>query len=107
MSQFDWTNILILALGIAVAALEEVFRRKLVPFLKEKKLMNAAQIAVDLAEALIGRGEGQRKLKIALQNLQEKGYSIDEQAVLDAVQEVWRRLDLRMIEEGKKEAPLA
>ena len=104
MSSFDWTNVIIFTIGVLVAFLEEFIRRKLMPWLKDKKLMDAAQAAVDLAEALIGRGEGERKLQIALRQLQEKGYNIDLKSVLDAVQAAWRKLDLRMIENGKKEA---
>ena len=56
--------------------------------------MDAAKFAVMAAEAGYGRGGGADKLVYALKALKDKGYNIETQEVLDAIEAAWQKLDI-------------
>ena len=111
---FDWTPVLTVVIR-AVAAIAAAFlvywlERYAKPWLEEKGLADAAKRAVYTAEALLGRYCGEDKWKLALRKMQEKGYSIDTDKVLDALRSAWKELDLTQMlagEKGMDEAVLA
>ncbi len=55
-----------------------------IPWLKQKKLFNAAQTAVEYAEATVGRLNGQIKWDIAEDMLKRLGYDINSTEVIAA-----------------------
>ena len=73
------------------------------PWLKSKKLYDAAVVAVDAAEALYGRYHGEEKLEAALAYMAEKGFKVDSAEVLRAIQAAWKNLDMSMRMVGEKE----
>ena len=73
------------------------------PWLKSKKLYDAAVVAVDAAEALYGRYHGEEKLEAALAYMTEKGFKVDSAEVLRAIQAAWKNLDMSMRMVGEKE----
>ncbi|MCE5342310.1 MAG: hypothetical protein LLF96_01790 [Eubacteriales bacterium] len=75
-----------------------------VPWLKQHNLLSAAQVAVEYAEATLGRYNGQEKLKLALAYLQSVGWDIDSEQVQVAVQAKWQELDLQQLIAGVKDA---
>lgn len=100
---FDWTQIIILLIGIVFSVLGTLVAKQLIPWLKDKKLYDAAVVAVDAAEALYGRYHGEEKLKTALDSLAAKGYKIDSKAVIEALNAAWKNLDSAMFFSGEKE----
>lgn len=105
MEMFNWTEIIVLVIGILASICITLVTRQVVPWLKEKKLYEAAMVAVDAAEALYGRYNGESKLKAALTSLKDKGYDIESQTVIEALRAAWKNLDLAMIGSGAKEVP--
>lgn len=78
--------------------------KQLVPWLKDKKLYDAAVIAVDAVEAIYGRYGGEQKLEAAIQILIDNGFKVDRDAMVMALKAAWKELDLRMIGAGVKRA---
>ncbi len=56
------------------------------------------------AEAVYGRGGGKDKLVYALNRLKERGYRIETNEVLDAIEAEWKKLDIEEIAAGIKTA---
>lgn len=75
-----------------------------VPWLKQHNLLVAAQVALEYAEAVVGRFNGEEKLKLALTVLESKGWDIDSDTVLQAVKAKWLELNLAQVAAGVKEA---
>ena len=100
----DWTKIIISALGIFVAICAGLITKYILPWLKEKNLVAAAQVAVNAAEAVIGRYNGTEKLQYALDVMKERGYNIESNAVINAIKAAWKELDLYMLASGIKQA---
>lgn len=98
----DLTQIIVAALGLIGTVVATLITYQLVPWLKSKKLYDAAVIAVNAAEALYGRYHGEEKLVAALNMLKEKGYKIDDAEVRNAVQAAWKQLDMAMYNDGEK-----
>jgi hypothetical protein len=74
------------------------------PWLEQHNLLEAANTAVEYAEAALGRYNGDDKLKMALAYLQRNGWNIESENVLAAVQAKWQELNLAQITAGVKEA---
>ncbi len=100
---FNWTEIIVLVLGIVVSICVSLITKQLVPWLKEKKLYDAAVIAVESAEALYGRYHGEQKLIAALESMKAKGYDIESSRVVEAVRTAWKDLDSAMRLTGEKQ----
>lgn len=97
------TEIIVLLLGVVVSVCAGMITYQLVPWLKDKKLYEAALVAVEAAESLYGRYQGRDKFKYALDALKDKGYNIDSSRVVDAVEAAWKSLDSAMRASGEKE----
>jgi hypothetical protein len=97
-----YTQIIITIISLIVIILGTLISKQLVPWLKEKRLYDAALIAVNAAEALYGRYHGEEKLAAALESLKTRGYDIDSKQVLDALQAAWKELDRAMYSDGEK-----
>ena len=68
---------------------------KLIPWIKSKTDVNqqialstAAKIAVYAAEQIYGAGKGEEKLDYVISRLEEKGYTVDMDAIEAAVREM-------------------
>ena len=73
-----------------------------VPWLEQHRLLEAAKVAVEYAEGMVGRFNGEEKLRVALAVLESKGW-VKSDAVLQAVKAKWVELDLQQIAAGVKE----
>lgn len=102
----DMTYVLIFAIlliGAVLTALATCAWRKWVqPWIEEHQLEEEASIVVSAVEAILGRYQGQAKWEMALQKMQERGWNINVQEVLDALKAAWQLLDLKQIEAGVK-----
>lgn len=74
-----------------------------VPWLTQHQLLEAAKVAVEYAEAVVGRFNGEEKLKLALTVLESRGWNIDSDEVLQAVKAKWQEMDLAQVAAGVKE----
>lgn len=103
---FDWTDIFIALIGLAATAISSLsayaWKRYIHPWLTEKSLIEAADIVVNAVEALLGRHCGEDKWKLALEKMQEKGWDIESDAVIDALKAAWKKLDLSQLAAGEK-----
>lgn len=93
----------ILLVGAILTALATYAWTKWVqPWIEEHHLQEEAAIVVNAVEAILGRYQGQAKWELALQKMQERGWNIDVQEVIDALKAAWQVLDLKQIEAGVK-----
>lgn len=74
-----------------------------VPWLKQRNLLTAAQVAVEYAEGVVGRFNGEEKLQLALTIMESRGW-IKSDEVLQALKAKWVELDLQQIAAGVKGA---
>ena len=74
-----------------------------VPWLKQKNLLEAAKVAVQYAEGVVGRFNGEEKLQLALTIMESRGW-IKSDEVLQALKAKWVELDLAQITAGVKGA---
>ena len=98
----DLTQIIVASLGLIGTVVAAVIAYYVIPWLKSKNLYEAAVIAVNAAEALYGRYHGEDKLRAALNMLKEKGYSIEDAEVINAIRAAWKQLDMAMYNDGEK-----
>lgn len=96
------TNIVVYVVGLGALILSTLIATQVVPWLKDKRLYDAAVIAVNAAEALYGRYNGDQKLEAALNSLKERGYDIESDKVLEAIRAAWKQLDQAMYLDGEK-----
>ena len=96
------TNIILYIIGIITTALSILLVKQVVPWLKDKRLYEAAIIAVNAAEALYGRYNGEQKLQAALESLKQRGYDIESEKVIEAIRSAWKQLDQAMYLDGEK-----
>ena len=96
------TNIVVYVIGLGALILSTLIATQVVPLLKDKRLYDAAVIAVNAAEALYGRYNGDQKLEAALNSLKERGYDIESDKVLEAIRAAWKQLDQAMYLDGEK-----
>ncbi len=128
---FNWseiiTKVIVWILGLAGTALSAFIglcmkkyvipwlRDVAIPWLQQKKLLNAAQTAVDYAEATVGRLNGQIKWELAEDMLKSLGYDINSKEVIAAAKAAWQQLDISqyaagiktMLTDGNDEKPAA
>ena len=94
----------ILFVGAVLTALvTHAWKTWVQPWIEEHQLEEEAAIVVSAVEAILGRYQGQAKWELALQKMQERGWNINVQEVLDAVKAAWQALDLVQIAAGVKE----
>ena len=107
----DWTALVVAVIGTAAAFLGACMRQVWVkyvrPWLEQRDLSDAARIVVDAVEALLGRYCGEDKWRMALRKMQERGFNVDEEQVVDALHAAWYQLNQAMILSGEKEKPAA
>lgn len=104
---FDWTGIIetgvALVAAVVLALTTWAWKRYIKPWLMQADLMEVAVIVVNAVEAIKGRYNGEEKWALALEKIKEYGYSVDSEAVLDALRAAWKQLDLSMLMAGEKE----
>ena len=107
----DWTALVVAVIGTAAAflgaCLRQVWGKYVRPWLEQRSLSDAARIVVDAVEALLGRYCGEDKWRMALRKMQERGFNVDEDQVVDALHAAWYQLNQAMILSGEKEKPAA
>lgn len=107
----DWTALVVAVIGTAAAflgaCLRQVWVKHVRPWLEQRDLSDAAKIVVDAVEALLGRYCGEDKWRMALRKMQERGFNVDEDQVVDALHAAWYQLNQAMILSGEKEKPAA
>lgn len=107
----DWTALVVAVIGTAAAflgaCLRQVWVKYVRPWLEQRNLSDAARIVVDAVEALLGRYCGEDKWRMALRKMQERGFNVDEDQVVDALHAAWYQLNQAMILSGEKEKPAA
>ena len=87
---------------LAVCLAWYAWQRYVKPWLTEHRLYEAAEIAVQSAEAIYGRYHGKDKLQEALNQLKAIGFDIEADDVLNAVRAAWQRLNTSQIAAGEK-----
>ncbi len=104
LRNMDWTPIITGFIAILLTVLSRLVVKYAVPWLKRHNLTQAAEIAVNAAEAIYGRYNGQRKLEAAIEALKQQGFAVDNEEVLRALQAAWEQLNIAMIGAGVKDA---
>lgn len=102
-ANIDWTAIVVAIIGIIFALAANALRKYLIPWLEERNLTNAAIVAVNAAEAVFGRYNGEEKFRAALKTLGNQGWNMDSEAVINAIKAAWQQLDLQMQDAGAKQ----
>lgn len=109
LKQVDWTQVVVSIIGALAAAmsalLARVWTRYVRPWLEKRNMIDAAKIAVEAAEAMLGRYLGEDKWKYALKRMKEMGFNIESDVVLDALKAAWKQLDLKQLASGEKTKP--
>ena len=104
----DWTALVVAVIGTAAAflgaCLRQVWVQQVRPWLEQRSLSDAAKIVVDAVEALLGRYCGEDKWRMALRKMQERGFNVDEDQVVDALHAAWYQLNQAMILSKEKPA---
>lgn len=105
--EIDWTALVVAVIGVigtaASALLGRVWVKYVRPWLEQRDLSDAAKIVVEAVEALLGRYCGEEKWRLALEKMQERGFNIDSDIVMDALRSAWKRLDIDQMASGEKE----
>ena len=106
-ASIDWTALVVAVIGVIGTAVSALIGRVWVkyvrPWLEQRDLTDAAKIVVEAVEALLGRYCGEDKWKLALEKMQERGFNIDSDIVMDALRSAWKRLDIDQMASGEKE----
>lgn len=106
-ASIDWTALVVAVIGVIGTAVSALIGRVWVkyvrPWLEQRDLTDAAKIVVEAVEALLGRYCGEDKWKLALEKMQERGFNIDSDIVMDALRSAWKQLDIAQMESGEKE----
>lgn len=109
LKQVDWTQVVVSIIGALAAAmsalLARVWMRYVRPWLEKRDMIDAAKIAVEAAEAMLGRYLGEDKWKYALNRMEDMGFNIESEVVLDALKAAWKQLDLKQLASGEKSKP--
>lgn len=88
---------------IIFALLSWLFTKYVKPWLIQNNLVTAAKVAVEAAEAIYGRYNGEEKLKEALNQLKAKGFDVEAEEVLNAVLAAWFEMNTSQLISGEKE----
>ena len=103
----DWTALVVAVIGVIGTAVSALLGRVWVnyvrPWLEQRDLTDAAKIVVEAVEALLGRYCGEDKWKLALEKMQERGFNIVSDIVMDALRSAWKRMDIDQMASGEKE----
>ena len=103
----DLTYVVVFAIllvsAVVIGLATYVWRKWVQPWIETHNLQEEACIVVDAVEALLGRFCGPEKWKLALEKMQERGWNIDADKVIDALKAAWHTLDLMQIQAGVKE----
>lgn len=106
-ASIDWTALVVAVIGVIGTAVSALLGRVWVkyvrPWLEQRDLTDAAKIVVEAVEALLGRYCGEEKWKLALEKMQERGFNVDSDIVMDALRSAWKRLDIDQMASGEKE----
>lgn len=106
-ASIDWTALVVAVIGVigtaASALIGRVWVKYVRPWLEQRDLTDAAKIVVEAVEALLGRYCGEDKWKLALEKMQERGFNVDSDIVMDALRSAWKRLDIDQMASGEKE----
>lgn len=106
-ASIDWTALVVAVIGVIGTAVSALLGRVWVkyvrPWLEQRDLTDAAKIVVEAVEALLGRYCGEDKWKLALEKMQERGFNVDSDIVMDALRSAWKRLDIDQMASGEKE----
>ena len=106
-ASIDWTALVVAMIGVIGTALSALLGRVWVkyvkPWLSQRDLTDAAKIVVEAVEALLGRYCGEDKWKLALEKMQERGFNVDSDIVMDALRSAWKQLDIDQMASGEKE----
>ena len=106
-ASIDWTALVVAVIGVIGTARSALLARGWVkdvtPWRELRDLPDAAKIAVEAVEALLGRYCGEDKWKLALEKMAERGFYTDSQQVIDALKAAWKQLDMAMIAAGEKD----
>ena len=109
LKQVDWTQVVVSIIGALAAAmsalLARVWTRYVRPWMEKRDMIDAAKIAVEAAEAMLGRYLGEDKWEYALNRMKDMGFNIESEVVLDALNAAWKQLDLKQIASGEKTKP--
>lgn len=109
LKQVDWTQVVVSIIGALAAAmsalLARVWMRYVRPWLEQRDMIDAAKIAVEAAEAMLGRYLGEDKWAYALNKMKDMGFNIESEGVLDALRAAWKQLDLKQLASGEKTKP--
>lgn len=98
----DVTDVII---AVVLAAGGYVWRKWIHPWLERKQLADEAEIVVNAVEALMGRGNGAEKWKLAVDKIQQYGFDVNFDIVMDALRAAWRKLNTEQVQAGEKEKP--
>ena len=102
----DWTALVVAMIGVIGTALSALLGRVWVrwvrPWLEKRDMTDAAKIVVEAVEAMLGRYCGEDKWKLALKKMEDRGFNIDSEVVMDALRSAWKQLDMAMIAAGEK-----
>ena len=106
-ASIDWTALVVAMIGVIGTAVSALLGRVWVkyvrPWLEQRDLTDAAKIVVEAVEALLGRYCGEDKWKLALEKMQDRGFDVDSEIVMDALRSAWKQLDIDQIASGEKE----
>lgn len=102
-ANMNWTPIITGFIAIVLTIISRLTIKYAVPWLKKHNLMQAAEIAVNAAEAIYGRYNGEKKLDAAIEMLKKQGFDVDNMEVIHALKAAWEQLNLAMFEAGVKQ----
>ena len=75
---------------------------RIAPVLDSWGLQIDAEVAARAVEAVIGRGQGSTKWKMALERLSERGWNTESENVRAALKAAWQILNMGMMTSGEK-----
>jgi ABC-type dipeptide/oligopeptide/nickel transport system permease component len=85
---------------VVITVLMALITTFVIPWLKQKKLLNYAHIAVFAAEKLLGPKMGPEKLKQVKTFMQQWGFDIDDSKVLMAIEAAVQQLSLQQVQQA-------
>lgn len=103
----DWTQIIVALIGLLATVLTTLmtyaWKVYVRPWLETHELTESAKIAVNAAEAILGRHMGAEKWEYAVNAMKNAGFEIDNEAVINALKAAWNEMNLSQIMAGEKE----
>lgn len=99
---WDWTPVATSIINLVNLLVIWVVTTLIRPWLEKHNLYDAAAIAVNAAEATIGRYHGKEKLEAAITYMSAHGFDVDTQKVMDALHQAWENLNNSQVAVGTK-----